>query len=353
MKKSLIAIATAGLTAASVNASTDANTFYIGAKSGLASFRGDLHQLDSIGNAKRNSITYGGFVGYQISNNIAVEAGYDYFGHLKLKGKNTNSNKPVLKHVVHGAHLSLKGNYEVAKNLNLFAKSGIALINNKYKTFNTGQKQYTKSTSKHSGLLLGIGAEYSITPSLSARVEYQWLQNASKPNKKTTDNLNLQPFKAHIGALTAGFTYRFGQGAETVIDNNLVTKRFAFGTDVLFDFGKANLKPEAINILQNTHKEMLNLGLNQPNIQVSGYTDRIGNEKANLVLSQRRAESVANYIASKGIAAENITAIGYGKANPITGKTCNGVKGRNSLIACLAPDRRVEIQIQGTKEIVM
>ena len=49
----------------------------------------------------------------------------------------------------------------------------------------------------------------------------------------------------------------------------------------------------------------------------------------------------------------NVTAVGYGKANPVTGNTCDAVKGRKALIACLAPDRRVELQVQGSKEVAM
>ncbi|WP_315496998.1 OmpA family protein, partial [Haemophilus parahaemolyticus] len=73
----------------------------------------------------------------------------------------------------------------------------------------------------------------------------------------------------------------------------------------------------------------------------------------NLKLSQRRAETVANYLVSKGQNAANVTAVGYGSANPVTGNTCDAVKGRKALIACLAPDRRVEVQVQGSKEVTM
>ena len=66
-------------------------------------------------------------------------------------------------------------------------------------------------------------------------------------------------------------------------------------------------------------------------------------------LSQRRAETVANYLVSKGVAPQSISATGYGEANPVTGNTCDAVKGRKALIACLAPDRRVEISVKGTK----
>ena len=122
---------------------------------------------------------------------------------------------------------------------------------------------------------------------------------------------------------------------------------------LLFAFGKANLKPAAAQALDAMQSEINASGLGNAAIQVNGYTDRIGKEEFNLKLSQRRAETVANYIVSKGAPAANVTAVGYGKANPVTGNTCDAVKGRKALIACLAPDRRVEVQVQGTKEVTM
>ncbi|MDY4594590.1 MAG: hypothetical protein SO424_06005, partial [[Pasteurella] aerogenes] len=59
--------------------------------------------------------------------------------------------------------------------------------------------------------------------------------------------------------------------------------------------------------------------------------------------------TVANYLVSKGVAQDVISATGYGEANPVTGATCDTVKGRKALIACLAPDRRVEIAVKGNK----
>ena len=64
---------------------------------------------------------------------------------------------------------------------------------------------------------------------------------------------------------------------------------------------------------------------------------------------KKRAETVANYLVSKGVAQDTISATGYGKANPVTGNQCDAVKGRKALIACLADDRRVEIAVNGNQ----
>ncbi|MDO9887842.1 porin OmpA [Glaesserella parasuis] len=367
MKKSLIALAVSGLAVASVaNAAPQADSFYVGAKAGWATFHNDINQLNSKykNDARyatsangyvinRNSVTYGVFGGYQIIDNLAVELGYDYFG--RVRGNKQEFR--AFKHSAHGTHLSLKPSYEVLNGLDVYGKVGAALVRNDYKRYSqTAGVQTQKAHNLKTSLVLGAGVEYAILPELAFRVEYQWLSNVgnftkaeAKENRRATYN-----YSPDSHSVTAGISYRFGQGAAPVAAApEVVTKNFAFSSDVLFDFGKANLKPAAAQTLDAVHTEIVNLGLANPAVQVNGYTDRIGKDAANLTLSQKRAETVANYIVSKGVNPANVTAVGYGEANPVTGNTCDAVKGRKALITCLAPDRRVEIQVQGSKEVSM
>ena len=85
---------------------------------------------------------------------------------------------------------------------------------------------------------------------------------------------------------------------------------------------------------------------------VLGYTDRIGSDAYNQQLSEKRAQSVVDYLVSKGIPASKISARGMGESNPVTGNTCDNVKARAALIDCLGPDRRVEIEVKGYKDVV-
>ena len=141
MKKSLIALAVSGLAIASVQAAPQANTAYVGAKAGWASFHDGVKQFDSKYKANssefgmnRNSVTYGVFGGYQIIDNLAIEAGYDYYG--RLRGNTTfegdKKDKTALKHTAHGANVALKGNYSVISGLDTYAKVGVALVRNDY-----------------------------------------------------------------------------------------------------------------------------------------------------------------------------------------------------------------------------
>lgn len=100
------------------------------------------------------------------------------------------------------------------------------------------------------------------------------------------------------------------------------------------------------------YSQLSNLDPKDGSVVVLGYTDRIGSEQYNQKLSEQRAQSVVDYLVSKGIPADKISARGMGKADPVTGSTCDNVKARAALIDCLAPDRRVEIEVKGIKDVV-
>ena len=65
-----------------------------------------------------------------------------------------------------------------------------------------------------------------------------------------------------------------------------------------------------------------------------------------MALSQRRAQTVANYLSSRGVPASVISAQGAGESQPAV--ECSDKLGRSELIACLQPNRRVEIQVTGS-----
>jgi len=99
-----------------------------------------------------------------------------------------------------------------------------------------------------------------------------------------------------------------------------------------FDFDKATLKPEGKKMVDEAVRVMKE----NPTMHVSveGHTDSIGSEAYNQRLSERRANSVRDYMVSQGIDAGHITTVGYGKTKPIAdNKTAEG----------RAENRRVEI----------
>jgi OOP family OmpA-OmpF porin len=81
-------------------------------------------------------------------------------------------------------------------------------------------------------------------------------------------------------------------------------------------------------------------------VVATGYTDKIGSDKYNDRLSLRRAQAVKAYLVSQGIEANRIYTEGKGKRNPVV--TSCTQKNHKALIACLAPNRRVEVEVVGT-----
>lgn len=84
--------------------------------------------------------------------------------------------------------------------------------------------------------------------------------------------------------------------------------------NIFYEFGKARLLPSSAHALDSL-VTMLN---DNPNItiELSAHTDFRGSNEFNKKLSQQRAESVVNYLISKGIAADRLTPVGYGEENP-------------------------------------
>ncbi|MCL2309784.1 MAG: OmpA family protein [Proteobacteria bacterium] len=123
-------------------------------------------------------------------------------------------------------------------------------------------------------------------------------------------------------------------------------RKISLASKALFDFDKAVLKPEgkaAIDreiIAKLPELSKIELAL------VTGHTDRIGSNAYNQKLSERRAEAVRAYLVSKGVPTDRIESLGMSLKQPVTGNKCQQ-KNRKQLIACLAPDRRVEVEVKG------
>ena len=114
----------------------------------------------------------------------------------------------------------------------------------------------------------------------------------------------------------------------------------------LFEFNKATLSPQAKTLLDSeVIAKLKDLGTIRY-INVNGHADRLGSSQYNQKLSERRAEAVKAYLVSKGASVGSLETFGFGKTLP--SKSCPDQKDRKALIECLAPNRRVVVEIQGT-----
>jgi outer membrane protein OmpA-like peptidoglycan-associated protein len=106
--------------------------------------------------------------------------------------------------------------------------------------------------------------------------------------------------------------------------------------DVLFDFNKFTLKPEARERLARISGIVL--AYPDLKLQIEGYTDSIGSDEYNQTLSDKRAEAVRDYLVASAVSLNNVTAHGMGKADPIAD---NGTAAGRKL------NRRVEMIVSG------
>jgi OOP family OmpA-OmpF porin len=124
-------------------------------------------------------------------------------------------------------------------------------------------------------------------------------------------------------------------------------QKVTLAADALFDFNKATLRPEGIAKLDKLVADVK--GINLEVIIAVGHADRLGSDGYNQKLSEKRAEAVKAYVVGKGIEPNRVYTEGKGEKQPVTKPDqCKGGKSKKT-IDCLQPDRRVEIEVIGTK----
>jgi OOP family OmpA-OmpF porin len=128
-----------------------------------------------------------------------------------------------------------------------------------------------------------------------------------------------------------------------------VRRRVTFSAESLFGFDQSTVKPEGRAALDKFAADTR--GTQFDVISVEGHTDRLGTPAYNQRLSLRRAEAVKAYLVSSGgFAADKVNVVGKGESSPVTqAADCKGNKPTAQLIACLQPDRRVDIEVTGSR----
>jgi len=166
---------------------------------------------------------------------------------------------------------------------------------------------------------------------------YTWDFGDGTPSTKS-DSPRMTHSYARVGNYTTKVTVDDGRGGMcsatapiTVIQKFVLADK---GRKVLFDFNKSVLKPEARAQLAGVLQALKE----QPSLQVQvvGHTDGVGSDAYNMKLSQRRAESVADFLIKNGSRKENLQVDWKGKREPIASNA--NAEGR-------AQNRRVEITL--------
>lgn len=126
-----------------------------------------------------------------------------------------------------------------------------------------------------------------------------------------------------------------------------VSEKVRLDADTLFDFDKAVLRPAGRDTLDAFVGKLKDI--TPETIIAVGHTDRFGSNEYNQSLSERRVAAVKAYLLDKGVDNSRLHTEGKGETQPVTkADDCKGAKSTKT-IACLQPDRRVDVEVIGTR----
>ncbi|VFP88430.1 porin OmpA [Candidatus Erwinia haradaeae] len=347
MNKTAIAI-TAALASFSTIAQSNAkdDTWYIGGQSGWSQYHdtgyyGNNYQNND-GPTHKNQLSSTSFFGYQANQYLGFDLGYNWLGRMPYKGKITHGAFKA-----QGIQLSTKLSYPITHDINIYTRLGSMIWHTNTKQKHLEEKQ---KRTNYTGVspVASLGIEYALTKNWTTHLDYQWINNIGDASTVGTRPDNSQ--------LNIGLSYHFGQNTPSLMKvfTSAPTKEANHCTlksDVLFDFDQADLTIEGKQALHQIYTQLQNMDPQHRSITLVGYSDSIGSEEYNQKLSEKRTQTVVNYFIAKGIPSNQISSHGAGNTNPISMNTCDHIENRKELIACLAPDRRVEIEVQGLQFI--
>ncbi len=305
------------------------------------------------------------FGGYEFNRYFALEAGYFDLGRFGFTADTTPSGTLRGDIKIKGVNADLVASLPVGERFSLFARAGLIYAEAKDSFVGTGAVAVIRSEphKRDPNYKFGLGARYNFSRSVGMRVEAERYRiNDAVGNTGDVD------------LYSVGLVFRFGGEAPPPAPQVVapeepvaapvvappppppppapappVRTRVNFSADSLFTFDKAVLKPAGVRALDAFAAQLR--GARYEVINVTGYTDRIGSHAYNMKLSMRRADAVKSYlVASAGIPADKVTARGEDGSDPVTKPDdCKGRRRTPKLIACLQPDRRVTVEVVGSR----
>ncbi|MES2583077.1 MAG: OmpA family protein [Pseudomonadota bacterium] len=305
------------------------------------------------------------FGGYQFNKNFALEAGYFNLGKFtygtSMPGGTLNG-----RYEIEGVNVDLVGSMPLSTKWTALARIGVQHANTRDSFSGPGLSASASNdnSSRANNMKVGLGLQYEITPSVLLRGEAERFR--VRDGIATNGDVNYYSM-----SLVFPFGRKAPQQVAAVAPPVYVApppppapvavvtppppapmpapRRVQFSADSLFSFDKAVIRPDGRAALDAFGRDLQGTRYNM--VSVEGNTDRLGSEAYNQKLSQERADAVKAYlITNGGIDARKITSTGRGETNPETKpEDCKGNKPTPSLIACLQPDRRVDVEVTGER----
>jgi OmpA-OmpF porin, OOP family len=304
--------------------------------------------------------------GYEFNRYFSLEGGYFNLGQFGFSADTVPAGSLRGDIKLSGANFDAVARLPIGDKFSLFARGGV-IYADAQDSFSGAGAVAVLDPAPHrwaANYKFGFGGEYDFTRVFGMRIEAE--------RYRVDDAVGN---KGDVDMYSAGLIFRFGR-AETapapapsapVVAAVLepapppptppppppppppLRTRVSFSADSLFDFAKDTVKPAGKQALDTFAAQLK--GAQYEVITVTGYTDRIGSQAYNMSLSTRRAESVKSYLVeTAGIPADKISAQGADGSDPVTKpEECPGRQRTPKLIACLQPDRRVDVVVVGSR----
>jgi OOP family OmpA-OmpF porin len=303
------------------------------------------------------------FGGYQINRHFGVEAGYFNLGKFGISANTTPPGTLNGEIKSQGLNLDLVGTLPFTSRLSGLARVGAIYAQTKASFSGTGAATPNDANPSSNGTnyKVGLGLQYAVTPSFWLRTEIERHRIDATPGNH-----------ANVDVVSVGVVFPFGRDDSPVARPVAAAPYVApapvvmaaappppavvaprrsvkISAETLFTFDKADLRPEGKAALDTFAQDLK--GSRYDVVNVVGHADRLGSTAYNQTLSTQRAEVVKSYLVSSGgLDGAKVSAVGKSEAEPVTlPDTCKGDKPTARLIACLQPDRGVEIEVTGSR----
>ncbi|MEJ6023479.1 outer membrane beta-barrel protein [Ramlibacter sp. PS4R-6] len=308
------------------------------------------------------------FGGYQFNRSVALEGGYFDLGRFGYSAHTAPTGTLNGNMQLRGLNLDLVGTFPLVGNLSALGRVGVTSTRarDNFSASGAASVPYASSSAsqRSTDIKLGAGLAYAFTPSLSMRVElerYRFKDGVGNRGNADVASLGLvylfgvQPRRVNVAAAPAVVAPPPPPPPAAVVAPPPPPRpapppaptRVSLSADALFDFDRSTIKDTGRVELDKFAAQLR--GMQYDSVQVTGNTDRLGGHDYNQKLSERRAQAVREYLVQAGVASAKISARGVDGSNPLTGGQCKGNKPSPALIACLQPDRRVDVEVSGSR----
>ena len=295
------------------------------------------------------------FVGRQLNQYFAVEAGYFDLG--KFDFKSSTSGNGVLNGEAgfRGVNLDLLGQLPLSQRLSLLGRVGMhyTKTNTEFSGNRLLGSTNTHASERKLNAKLGLGLEYKFSEALALRGEVErYRLNDAVGNRGDADLYSVSLVYKLGRPASATPAYQPAPEVAPVVAMPApvivaapaptpVAEKVAFASEALFDFDQSTLKPQGKAALDQLLGQLTGMDLEV--IVTVGHTDAVGSDAYNQKLSQRRAEAVKAYLVTQGVETNRVYTEGKGETQPVADNTTAAGRAKN---------RRVTVEVVGTRKVM-